>query len=144
MQKISLYILSGMFILSVLAGCATTTQFSTSQTQSESRDAQITDLTIALEEERQEKQRLLKVIQEHEARIEELVLESQEAKTTGEKYHYLEKTYDAICSLAIPSVSEDILVKFASMLWEHGHLKTYYDDLDYGAFLKELLTPKER
>ena len=72
-----------MFILSVLAGCATTTQFSTSQTQSESRDAQITDLTIALEEERQEKQRLLKVIQEHEARIEELVLESQEAKTTG-------------------------------------------------------------
>jgi len=28
------------------------------------------------------------------------------------------------------------LIKFACMLWEDGHMKTYYDDLDFDEYLR--------
>ena len=44
----------------------------------------------------------------------------QEVKTTGEKYHYLEKTYDALCSLALPTLSEKEIEEEAAERYGDG------------------------
>lgn len=40
-------------------------------------------------------------------------------------------------------MKKDDLIKFARALWEGGHMKTYYDDLDFDFYL-QLMKNHER
>jgi len=82
MHKSKALILSGLFCLSFLTGCATTATIeqSNAEVQLQSRETKIADLTSSLEKERQEQQRLSEALLERDKKIKELTLLLQKEK----------------------------------------------------------------
>jgi murein L,D-transpeptidase YcbB/YkuD len=89
MHKGYLYIVLGLFILFLFGGCATTpigqgsiSSSSILEVQIKNKDAQIANLSTALEDERRQKQLLLETIAERDEEIKQLTSVLQKKKRT--------------------------------------------------------------